>query len=82
MMQLLVIGESVASLSAEFRSAYPDVAWDEIRGMRNVIAHSYHRVSPAIVWETAQVDVPRLGRLMQEWLDQQPDLSDDAEPTS
>ena len=77
MMQILVIGESVSNLTLEFRREYPDVAWEEIRGMRNVLAHSYHRVSLQRIYYTATVDVPRLGRLMQTWLDQHPDPAQD-----
>ena len=82
MMQLVVIGEAVSNLSRSFKNSFPDVAWEEIKGMRNIIAHSYHRVSLRMIWDTAQVDVPRIGRLMQNWLDQHPDPPQDENPAS
>lgn len=70
MLQIAVIANAAHALSAEFRAGFADISWDEIWGMRNLIVHSYHRASPKIVWETTQVDVPRLARLMQTWLDE------------
>lgn len=31
-----------------------------MRGMRNLLAHEYHDVDPAIVWQTVQSNLPQL----------------------
>jgi uncharacterized protein with HEPN domain len=31
-----------------------------IRGMRNVLAHSYGEIDEEVIWETANHDIPRL----------------------
>jgi uncharacterized protein with HEPN domain len=73
MLQIAVIGNAARALSDEFRGGFPDISWDEIWGMRNLIVHTYHRASPRIVWDTAQVDVPRLARRMKDWLQEHSD---------
>lgn len=57
---LEIIGESAQAMSAQARSAYPDVPWRDVIGLRVVLAHHYHRVDPAQVWTIASTEVPRL----------------------
>lgn len=49
---LAIIGEAARQVPPEVAAAYPDVAWVEVRGMRNVIIHQYGEVSLTIVWDT------------------------------
>jgi uncharacterized protein with HEPN domain len=58
--RLLIIGEAVKRLSQEFRDSHPDVTWSEVAGLRDVLAHSYHRVSLRRLWQFAAWDVPQL----------------------
>lgn len=57
---LMIMGEAVKRLSAGFRAGHPDIAWDEIAGMRDVFIHAYHRVEIRQVWLIAVRDVPSL----------------------
>lgn len=34
-----IIGEASIHLSEKLRSSYPDIPWNEMRGMRNFMAH-------------------------------------------
>lgn len=43
---LEIIGESARAMSNEARSAFPDVRWADVIGLRIVLAHHYHRVDP------------------------------------
>lgn len=43
------LGECVNRLPEGFIGRYPEVPWAKIRGMRNIVAHEYHRVMPAVV---------------------------------
>ena len=58
--QLEIIGEAVRNISADTKNNYPDVAWDKIIGMRNLLIHEYFRVEVETVWEAVQRDIPRL----------------------
>ena len=58
---ILQIGELSGGLSAEFRQGTAArIQWGPIKGMRNLIAHSYGSMSRDIIWETAKTDIPVL----------------------
>ncbi len=57
---LEIIGEAATTLSAEAIEATPDVPWNDIRRLRIVLAHHYHRIDPTQVWTIAVADVPKL----------------------
>jgi uncharacterized protein with HEPN domain len=56
----------------EFVATLPEVAWRDIRGLRNRIAHSYFEVNHDVVWAAAVEEVPVLARLLLAKLDDQP----------
>ncbi len=58
--QLLVIGEAVKRLSAEFRTGHPAVPWALMAGMRDNLIHGYDDVDLYEVWKTATDDIPAL----------------------
>lgn len=59
---LEIIGEAANSLSDESRATVIGVPWDDIRRLRIVVAHHYHRVDPRQVWTIISVEVPDLKR--------------------
>lgn len=59
-MCILQIGELGGHLSPEFRSSHPQMPWNEIKGMRNVMAHAYGSLSIQTTWEAIEQDIPAL----------------------
>lgn len=57
---LEIIGEAANALSGETRDRFPNAAWPDIRRLRVVLAHHYHRVDPDQVWTIATTSVPEL----------------------
>jgi uncharacterized protein with HEPN domain len=55
--QLIVMGEAVKRLSAEFRAQHTEVPWSLIAGMRDHLIHGYDIVDWNEVWKTATSDV-------------------------
>ena len=55
-----VIGEAAAHIPLEIQEKYPELAWFEMRGMRNIMAHEYFGVSLSIVWRALEEDLPAL----------------------
>ena len=58
------IASQILKRHEEFIADHPDIPWEEMRGMRNRIAHNYFDIDLEKVWETAKSDIPDLiGRL-------------------
>lgn len=59
-LQLQRIGEAAARLPDDIREQCPDIPWQDIVGMRNLLIHEYFGINPARVWMTAVKEVPIL----------------------
>lgn len=58
--QIVILGEAVKRLSADFRNQHPEVPWREIAGMRDILTHQYDRVEVDEIWGVIQDDIPQL----------------------
>jgi uncharacterized protein with HEPN domain len=63
--QLAIIGEAATHLSDEVFARHPQIAWRGVKGMRLLLDHEYHRVDAGVVWETVEVELPRLEAALQ-----------------
>jgi len=45
-------GEAATRLSPELRARHPEIPWQNSRGMRNRLVHTYHDLNLNIVWHT------------------------------
>jgi uncharacterized protein with HEPN domain len=57
---LEIIGEASANISDDLKQKYSDVAWIEMRGMRNFVTHKYFGVELSDIWNTVINDIPVL----------------------
>ncbi|GAB6931821.1 HepT-like ribonuclease domain-containing protein [Calditerricola satsumensis] len=57
---LQIIGEAVRMLSKSFRDAHPEVEWNKIIGMRNILVHEYFGIDSDIVWRVVNTELPNL----------------------
>jgi uncharacterized protein with HEPN domain len=57
---LQIIGEAVRSIPDEIRALAPEIPWQQIAGMRNVLVHGYFEIDTDLVWDAAIRDVPAL----------------------
>jgi uncharacterized protein with HEPN domain len=67
---LEIVGEATSNLSDEVKGRAPDVPWSEMRGLRNIVAHAYHRVDPARIWQVVTRDVPRAHEKIRDLLEE------------
>ncbi len=68
---ILQIGELSGGLSEEYRKRTSNrIQWGPIKGMRNMVAHSYGSMDRQIIWETAIVDIPTLKQFCEEQLEE------------
>ncbi len=66
-----VIGEAVGYLPAELKEQYPQVPWQDIKGMRNKLIHDYGHVDLELVWAVVQKDLPLLEPQIRQILNEQ-----------
>lgn len=63
-MQLIFIGESVKVIEKKtegtYLSNYPNIPWIEIMGLRNLIAHQYHRIDEEEIFNVIYDDLDEL----------------------
>jgi uncharacterized protein with HEPN domain len=60
-----ILGEAARNISAEFKTAHPEIPWSGITSMRNRLAHEYFRVTSDKVWEVVNKDLPALVELIE-----------------
>jgi len=60
-----IIGEASVNISDELKQKYTDVAWKEMRGMRNFVTHQYFGVELSEIWNTVINDIPLLKKQIQ-----------------
>ena len=67
-----IIGEAARHLSAETRRLLPDIPWQLVTAMRNILIHDYDEVNLNVVWDAAQDDLPKLIASIEAHLSSQP----------
>jgi uncharacterized protein with HEPN domain len=66
-MNLIIIGEvssRVINRYSDFAQRHPEFLWQEMKGLRNRIAHGYFEINQETVWEAASLDLPDLVQKM------------------
>jgi uncharacterized protein with HEPN domain len=51
---LEIIGEATKGIPDSVRSNFPEVDWNRIRALRNILIHEYFGVDAEIVWDVVQ----------------------------
>jgi uncharacterized protein with HEPN domain len=68
----VVIGEAARHVPVDIQTRHDRIPWSVIRGMRNIVAHEYHRVDPDELWKTLTQDLPPLVVLLRDLLEREP----------
>ncbi len=67
-----IIGEAARHLSPTTLKALPDVPWNLMVGMRNLLVHDYDDVDSKRVWTDSQEDLSPLVAKLESYLAAQP----------
>ena len=67
---LEIVGEATSNLSDEVKERDSSLPWSEMRGLRNIVAHAYHRVDPARIWQVVVRDLPQTHQKIQNLLEE------------
>lgn len=57
---LEVLGEAAGKVSADCRTAHPEIAWREMTAMRHRLIHGYAEVRLDLVWTVVRIHLPPL----------------------
>ncbi|MCX6028030.1 MAG: DUF86 domain-containing protein [Chloroflexi bacterium] len=57
---LEIIGEAARQIPPSLQMQYPQLPWQEMIGMRNVVIHEYFGVDLEVLWRTVHEDLPSL----------------------
>jgi uncharacterized protein with HEPN domain len=57
---LELLGEAARRVSLQTRATYPEIPWRALIGQRNLLAHEYGRINPALLYQAASDNVPSL----------------------
>ncbi len=68
---LEIIGEAVKNIPKQQRRLYPDIPWQSIAGMKDILVHEYWQVDIVLVWRTVQVFLPALKVVIFDMLNQE-----------
>lgn len=62
---ITVIGEAAGAVPSEIANAHPEIPWQDMRDMRNVVVHVYFGLNRQILWDTIQSNLQPLVPLLQ-----------------
>ena len=64
-----IIGEAVGKLPMKFKAEYPEIEWQDIKDLRNLLIHEYFGVDLEIIWKIIHDDLPELLNLIKDLLE-------------
>lgn len=64
---VFLIGEAAIHLDRKVKESIPEVNWQDVKGMRNHLAHGYFRLDMVVVWDVVTVRLPELKRVLAPW---------------
>lgn len=67
---LQIIGEAVNHLPSEITEPHSEIAWPQIRGIRNILVHQYFGVDIAVVRDVVEIHLPPLAEVLQSHRDE------------
>jgi uncharacterized protein with HEPN domain len=79
-----IIGDAVNHINRaapDFIAQHPELPWQDMRDMRNIVIHAYFAVDLQIVWRTVQEDLPKLKQQIDQLLNQ-PSTAPEPQPRS
>ena len=69
---LIIIGEAAKSISSATQQNSPDIPWQSMSDMRNIMAHEYFQVNLRITWSTIKNNLPHIVEPLQNLLESLP----------
>ena len=66
-----IIGEAAYMMTKDYKQEHLELPWRQIEGMRHILVHGYFSISPEVLWDVIQNDIPVLRPILERYLDEQ-----------
>ena len=63
-----IVSEASRHLTDELKARHPEIPWQKVAGIGNVLRHDYESIAAPIMWRLAQADLPALEKVCREEL--------------
>jgi uncharacterized protein with HEPN domain len=60
-----IVSEASRAIPPELKATQPDIPWDKVRGIGNVLRHEYQGLSDPLIWNVVLDELPRLKRAIE-----------------
>ena len=64
-----IISEASRHLTDEMKARHPEIPWQKVAGIGNVLRHKYENIAAPIIWKLAHADLPALQKACCDELD-------------
>jgi uncharacterized protein with HEPN domain len=55
-----IISEASRHLTEDLKARHPEIPWQKVAGIGDVLRHNYESIAAPIIWKLAQADLPLL----------------------
>ncbi len=55
--QLEIIGEACNRISEDIKQKFPQIEWNQIIGLRNILIHQYFGIDDRVIWDIIEQDL-------------------------
>ena len=60
-----IISEASRHLTDELKARHPEIPWEKVAGIGNILRHDYESIAAPVLWKLAQADLPILEKVCQ-----------------
>ena len=70
-LNFIIIGEAASAIPDDIQNKHPEIPWHLMRALRNRLVHAYFSISPRILWDTIEQDLPPVAAALEKLLQSQ-----------
>ena len=63
-----IISEASRRLADELKARHPEIPWQKVPGIGNVLRHNYESIAAPVLWKLVHADLPVLKKVREEEL--------------
>ena len=64
-----IISEASRHFTDEMKARHPEIPWQKVAAIGNVLRHNYENIAAPVIWKLAQTDLPALEKVCRIELD-------------